>query len=129
MARRQKYGIKYPFSSDNDEMIFMDLNDTRAEGTKSQVLHVIFTPKGQKLRDPEFGTNLVRYIFEQSDEQSFDDIKREISEQIRKYVPQVEFKDISVIVDEESDNGIIVSVEYYTSSGNNKELTKVAIKL
>jgi len=129
MARRQKYGIKYPFSSDNDEMIFMDLNDTMAEGTKSQVLHVIFTPKGQKLRDPEFGTNLVRYIFEQSDEQSFDDIKREISEQITKYVPQVEFKDISVIVDEESDNGIIVSVEYYTSRGNNKELTKVAIKL
>ena len=37
----QKYGIKYPFTSDNDEKIFMDLNESVTEGVKSNVLHVI----------------------------------------------------------------------------------------
>ena len=55
MARKQKYGIKYPFTSDNDENIFLDVNNNVTEGVQSQVLHVIFTPKGQKIRDPEFG--------------------------------------------------------------------------
>ena len=58
MSKIQKYGIKYPFTSDNDEGYLLDLNETLADGVKSQVLHVIFTPKGQKLRDPDFGTDL-----------------------------------------------------------------------
>ena len=69
MGVKQKYGIKYPFTTYNNEMVFMDLNDTFAEGIKSKVLHVIFTPKGSKLRDPEFGTNLVQFIFS-NDEKS-----------------------------------------------------------
>lgn len=127
MARKQKYGIKYPFSCDNDEMLFIDLNNTKTEDVKSQVLHLIFTQKGQKIRDPEFGTDLIKFIFAPSDDMSFDSIKNEISEKITKYVPNVEFNDISILGEEE--NGIIVNVEYYTSNGNNKELTKVAIKL
>ena len=71
MALTQKYGIKYPFTSDNDEGMFIDLNKTYAESIKSQVLHLIFTPKGQKLRDPNFGTDLVKYIFGPKDEATF----------------------------------------------------------
>ena len=48
MALTQKYGIKYPFTSDNDEGIYRGLNKTDADNIKSQVLHLIFTPKGQK---------------------------------------------------------------------------------
>ena len=55
MAITQKYGIKYPFTTDNDDATYIDLNETYGEGIQSQVLHVIFTPKGQKLRDPDLG--------------------------------------------------------------------------
>jgi phage baseplate assembly protein W len=129
MAVTQKYGIKYPFTTDNDDGTYIDLNKTYGEGIQSQVLHVIFTPKGQKLRDPDFGTDLVKYIFSQSDSSTFGGIKGEISSQIAKYVPEVEFRDISIYNSEGDDNGIVVMVEYGVKQGNKTEVTKVAVKL
>ena len=126
MALTQKYGIKYPFTSNNNDGIYLDLNDTYADGVKSQVLHVIFTPKGQKLRDPEFGTDLIKYIFNPSD-LTFNEIKGEITRQITKYVPSVEFRDI--VIYENDENGIIVMVEYGVKKGNKTEITTVAVKL
>ena len=129
MAEIQKYGIKYPFTSDNDDGIFLDLNDTFADGVKSRVLHVIFTPKGQKLRDPEFGTDLIKFIFSQNDDTSFSSIKTEITEQIMKYVPEVEFKDIMIYEAENDEHSIIVSIEYGVKIGNKMEITTVSVKL
>ena len=125
----QRFGIKYPFSSDNEEGLYLDLNNNRTEGIKSQVLHVIFTPKGQKLRDPEFGTSLINYIFTPKDDETFEEVKAEISEQIKKYVPQVNFRNIDVYENEEDDNSIVVIVEYSVNIGNKEEITKVGIKL
>lgn len=129
MAVTQKYGIKYPFTSDNDENTYLDLNNTFTEGIKSQVLHVIFTPKGQKLRDPGFGTNLINYIFNPSDSLTYNDVKAEITSQINKYVPSVEFRDVTVYNGEEDDHSIIVMVEYGVKKGNKTEITTVAVKL
>ena len=129
MAVTQKYGIKYPFTTDNDDGTYIDLNKTYGEGIQSQVLHVIFTPKGQKLRDPDFGTDLIKYIFSQSDSSTFGSIKGEISSQIAKYVPEVELRDISIYNSEGDDNSIVVMVEYGVKQGNKTEVTKVAVKL
>lgn len=129
MGVKQKYGIKYPFTSDNNDGLYLDLNENYGDGIKSQVLHVIFTPKGQKLRDPEFGTNLIKYIFNQSDNETFNSIKTEITSQVTKYVPSVEFRDISIYSDENGENGIIVMVEYGVKKGEMTEITKVAVKI
>lgn len=129
MAVIQKYGIKYPFTTNNNDELYLDLNKTYSESIQSQVLHIIFTPKGQKLRDPDFGTNLINYIFNPSDTITFNDIKNEISIQLGKYVPFIEFRDISVYNNEDGDNSIVVIVEYGVKKGNKTEVTKVAVKL
>lgn len=129
MAITQKYGIKYPFTTDDNEGTYLDLNKTYADGVQSQVLHVLFTPKGQKLRDPDFGTNLVRYIYNPLDGESFNDIKTEMTRQISKYVPSVEFRDVTIYNNETTENGIIVMVEYGVKNGNKLEIKTVAVKL
>jgi len=129
MAKHQKYGIKYPFTSNNDECIYLDLNNTESDCVKSKVLHVIFTPKGQKLRDPEFGTDLIKYIFSQKDEYTISSIKEEISESIRKYVPEVEFRNFNVYKNNEDENAIIVTIEYSIKIGNKTEVTTVGVKI
>ena len=128
MAKTQKHGIRYPFTSDNLDNVYMDTNDTYKDSIKSQVLHVIFTPKGQKLRDPDFGTSLIDYVFGPKDDQMFADVKTELTSQIGKYVPAAKFKDIA-IYEGEDENGIIVSITYSVKTGNKTEDTTVAIKL
>ena len=59
MAKKQFYGIKYPFTYNNEDLVYVDLNETYEDSIQAQVLHIIFTPKKQKLRDPDFGSDLV----------------------------------------------------------------------
>lgn len=130
MALTQKYGIKYPFTSDNDEEIYIDLNKDVVDETKSKVLHVLFTPKGQKLRNPDFGTDLIKYLFNPADGSTENDLKTSLKEDISKYVPNVEFNDISIVDDDKSENGRIIIVHYSVKKGNNtKEATSVAVKI
>jgi phage baseplate assembly protein W len=129
MAKLQKYGIKYPFTSNNNDEIFLDVNDTALDGVKSQVLHVLFTPKGQKLRDPEFGTDLIKYIFSNGDNDDLSGIKSDISKQIKKFVKDVDFRDIKIYKDENDANSMIVIVEYGVKVGNDTEITTVGVKL
>lgn len=128
MAKTQKFGIKYPFSTENDENWFLDLNENRTDEVTSKILHVIFTPKGQKIRDPEFGTDLIKYIFDQNDDMSFEGIKTEISREVLKYVPNVELRNIEVYRNEEND-GVGVVVEYGIKKGNKTEVVTVGVKL
>ena len=129
MAKIQKYGIRYPFTNDNNENVYMDTNNTYSESIKSQIIHVIFTPKGQKLRDPDFGTSLIDYVFGPKTDEMFSSVKNEITTQIGKYVPAAQFKDITIYTDENDEHTIIVSITYSVKIGNKTEDTTVAIKL
>jgi len=129
MALTQKYGIKYPFTSNNEDNVFLDTNKTYADSVRSKVMHVVLTQKGQKLRDPEFGTNLVNFLFGAFDGVSLSAIKEEVGRQISKYVPNVIFNDFDVYRDENDDNNMILSLTYSVQNGNNTEATTVAVKL
>ena len=56
------YGIKFPFNIKSIEKTFLDLDTTPPDAIKSAIMHLIFTPKGQKIRDPEFGTNVSKFV-------------------------------------------------------------------
>lgn len=129
MAKRQQYGIKYPFSIENEDEIYMDTNGSYDENIKSQVLHVIFTPKGQRLRNPDFGTDIIKYIFYPNDAPTEDAIRQEIETQVKKYVPVVNFEDFSIYEDENDEHGKIVIIHYSIMKGNFKEVNSVAVKI
>ena len=92
------------------------MDNNEEEGVKSRIFHIVFTPKGQRLRQPEFGTNLIKYIFDPNDSTTLDAIKEEIQTPIKKYISNVEFNDVSVY--EDGDNGKIVSLDYTVKRGN-----------
>ena len=125
----QKYGIQYPFSSDNNENVFLDLNESYEDSIKSMILHIIFTQKGHRLRNPEFGSDLVRYIFEPDTEVTLEGVKNEISTSIRRWLPNIEFTDINIYDDENSEYGKIVMIHYNIIKGKTKESKTVGIKI
>lgn len=125
MALTQRYGIRYPFTLENDDELYMDLNTSKEESLRSRLLHVIFTPKGQRLRNPDFGTDLIKYIHEPADDTTFERLRSDITQQVYKYVPDVSFKDISIYDDEKSENGKIVIIHYTIKRGM-KEIEQTA---
>jgi phage baseplate assembly protein W len=129
MGKKQRFGIKYPFESYNTDETFVDLNDSFENYVKSKLLHVLFTPKGQRIRDPEFGTNLTKFIFEPSDSATFDDLKNELKVDLKKYVPEIDFESITIAPDDGNDNSRIIIVHYSIDNGTEKTITSVGVKI
>lgn len=129
MAKTQKYGIKYPFTKENNEELYIDVNNTYEDSIKSRVLHVVFTPKKQRLRMPAFGSDLIRFIFEPDDGMTMADLKSSLKTDIETYVPEVIFDDINVYDDPTNEHGKIVDVGYSIKKGSELEKYNVAVKI
>lgn len=110
MAKTQYYGIKFPTQIKWGQSLF-DLNNSKADMVKSQLIHLIFTPQGQKLRDPLFGTNLIKFIFDPNDEIMWEDVILEIKNKVKQYIPNCEVIDVTTETLEEG-TGLAVNLKY-----------------
>lgn len=129
MARQQYYGIRYPFTSNDNDNFYVDVNYTLKGKVRSQLMHVIFTPKGQKIRDPEFGTDLIKFIFENNDSASWEGIKNEVASVVNKYTTNITLNDINVLKGEEDPSEVFVRIDYSVKEGNKETKDSVIAKL
>jgi phage baseplate assembly protein W len=114
MARTQKFGIRFPFNIKSDEKTFVDLDTTAGEGIKSQIMHLIFTPVGQRIRRPLFGSKLIQFIFNPNDNQTYGDVVSEIKDMVKRNIPNCSLDDINVY--EINDGlGLVASIKYSVS--------------
>jgi phage baseplate assembly protein W len=117
MAKKQYFGIKYPFTNISVEKYELDLNNSEHEAITSELLHLIFTPKGQRLRKPNFGTNLIKFIFETNNSDTWIGVKQEIQNSVSEWLPNVALNDVNVMVDE-SGTEINVRLDYSIKEGS-----------
>ena len=96
MAKEQRYGIRFPINVSSEDMTLFDLDHMRAEQIKSEIMHLIFTPKGQRLRNPEFGTKLINFIFNPNDSETWGDVVSEIKETVKMWIPGCNIQDVEV---------------------------------
>ena len=101
MAKEQRYGIKFPINVSSEDMTLFDLSHTRAEQVKSELMHLIFTPRGQRLRKPDFGTRLIQFIFNPNDSQTWGDVVSEIKETVKMWIPDCNVQEVEVAEFEE----------------------------
>lgn len=118
MAQVQYFGIKYPFTNQDEEKYFVDLNSSPRDKVRSELFHVIFTPKGQKLRDPEFGTNLIKFIFEPNDSNVWSEVKSEINTAVTRYVKNVIINNVQILQNEDKLDETLVRIDYGVKEGN-----------
>lgn len=108
----KKYiNINYPFK-DSKTGFFLDLNSDPKRAIKADLLHLILTRKGQRLYLPDFGTDLLKFIFEENDEITLAGIKQEITTVVERYLPKLQIKEISVTQSEENEHVSVVRIDY-----------------
>lgn len=129
MAKRKYFGIKYPFRSDDFEHFFLDANSDLKDKVRSQLMHIVFTPKGQRLRLPEFGTDLIKFIFEQNDGTTWEAVKNEVSESVRRWATNISVNDIQVVKNEEDDSEIYVRLDYSVTEGNKVTSDSIVVQI
>lgn len=129
MAKKQLFGIRYPFVVDNIKKYYVAANETVADKVRSQLMHIVFTPKGQRIRNPEFGTDLIKYIFEQNDSVSWEAVKTEISESVTRWANNMTLRDIQVVKNEDDPSQIFVRLDYSVTEGNKTTNDSIAVQI
>lgn len=115
MAKRQHYGIKFPTTVGSFENTYVDLCQNPMDGIKSQIMHLIFTPVGQRLRKPNFGSKLIQFIFNPNDSQTWDDVVTEIRDMISSNIPECSLNEIQ-IYEVENGHGLVADIKYSVTS-------------
>jgi len=103
--------INFPFK-DSSRGDFLELNDNDSNAIKADLMHLILTRKGERYYMPDFGTNLLQFIFEPNDNQTLSDIKQEITETDKLYIPNLVINQVLVEPSEESEYASTVRIDY-----------------
>jgi phage baseplate assembly protein W len=111
MANGRYININYPFRN-SPKGFFLDLTTTDNQAIKSDLMHLILTRKGQRLYNPDFGTNLLQFIFEPNDDLTFSSIKQEITDVVKRYLPNLQINEISVTESTESEYAAVLRIDY-----------------
>ena len=126
---KQYYGIKFPFTANNLDGFFVDLNTDMDNKVASEIAHVILTPKRSRIRKPDFGTDLIKYLFENNDDISWDTVEEEVRTSVKRYVPNVEIEEVSILTPPEEPHVFILNMTFAFHKGKTTEYKQLAIKL
>jgi phage baseplate assembly protein W len=129
MAQKGKFiNIAFPFKESN-RGDFILLNNEDSKAIKSDLMHLILTKKGERLYMPDFGTNLLKYIFEPNDTLTRNDIKNEITDTVKKYLPNLQINEVSVEQSERSEHAAKVRIDYTVTEGVFQETDFIIIEI
>ena len=91
----QKYGIAFPFQ-DSQEGLFLHMNELPDAEVRSNLVHLVLSIKGSRYFLPEFGTNLMKHIFEPLDTGTRTSIDLEIRDAVKEFIPNLNIKDVDI---------------------------------
>jgi phage baseplate assembly protein W len=88
---------------------------------KSNVRNLLLTKKGERLAQPNFGTNLHRLLFEPNDEELEQKIYDTIDNSIRTWLPQLSIKEINIEATDEMKNNNSINVSIVFTANYNRQ--------
>lgn len=85
-------GVGLPFSVDG---VFSSVYTTKDQ-LKYNLINFLLTDPRERVFNPNFGVGLRSKVFEQIDQNSFDELKQSIQTQVENQFPQIQITDINI---------------------------------
>tara|TARA_Y100001938_G_C8049434_1_gene410854 strand:- start:984 stop:1409 length:426 start_codon:yes stop_codon:yes gene_type:complete len=104
------FGLTFPIRIGTDNNFIR--SQTLREQASSNIKNLLLTNKGERVGQPEFGSDLPSILFEPFDDNIGDRIEEAIHEALERWLPYVEAQNIVTMVDETNPNNVIVSLEF-----------------
>ena len=101
-------GVSLPF---NGPGVFKSTYTTKDQ-IKSNLVNLLLTDTGERIMNPNFGTNLKRFLFEGITDSSLDLLKNNILISILNYISEITVTNI-VLVPDTDNNLVSLTIEYY----------------
>jgi len=89
------YNITFPFKDDNETNSFIKMNQITKDSYSSNLLLLLLTEKGERYYESDYGTNLLKYIFEPNDDLTSTQVEEEIRNTVALYIPEIKISSVS----------------------------------
>lgn len=89
------YNITFPFRDNNETKSFIQMNQITKDSYSSNLLLLLLTEKGERYYESDYGTNLLKYIFEPNDTLTSAQVEEEIRDTVALYIPQIKISSVS----------------------------------
>jgi phage baseplate assembly protein W len=83
------YNIKYPLQDDVSTNSYFLMTKVTKDAFTSDLLLLLLTQKGERYYEPDYGTNLLKYLFEPNNNLTADDIEQDIKRTVSLYIPSL----------------------------------------
>lgn len=83
------------------------------KSVKGALLNLLRSPVGERPFDPEYGVNIEKFLFEQADPITENEINEDIAYAIKTFEPRVELVSIESVME---DYGVDITITYYVKN-------------
>ena len=98
-------GIDYPFRKSNGAEGYFTSTSTTIKAVKNNIKMLLNTHKGERLMQPNLGTGLRKFLFEQFTDESRISIENDITDTLKFWLPFVEITKLIIGMDDDYDIG------------------------
>ena len=105
-----KIGLELPFARSRTGLF--GLTETTLEQAGHNIKNLLLTAKGERVMQPDFGSDLRALLFEQDTEDFIDRIQLAIEEAISTWLPYINIEEANVITDESNPNRVKIDIDF-----------------
>ena len=106
-------GIEFPL--DYSVQGFFRKTKTIRQQVKSNIRNLLLTERGERLFQPNFGSNLKSLLFEQITPTNLESIENDIRSSLSTWLPYVNVNNLVAVQDDRNPNQVLISLEYSTT--------------
>ena len=127
------YNINYPLRDDVSTNTFFQMTKASKDALSADLLTLLLTQPGERYYNSDFGTNLLKFIFEPNDVLTAPDIEAEIKRTVSLYIPALKITSVTFNWNTDdngepiSDNQLNVNVKFTFNENNFSEQGSVDI--
>jgi phage baseplate assembly protein W len=103
-------GLSFPLGRSSSG--FFPQTQTTLEQVKSNLKNLLLTNKGERLGQPEFGSNLYKTLFENIDSDLTSSVEEEIRGAIGRWLPYVNVENVIVTSPDMMPNRLEIEIKY-----------------
>jgi len=105
-----KIGLELPFARSSRGLFGQTA--TTLEQAGHNIKNLLLTSKGERVMQPDFGSDLRSLLFEQAGDNINNDIKEAISDAMSNWLPYINISSVNVIENETNLNQMKVSIDF-----------------
>jgi phage baseplate assembly protein W len=116
-------GIKFPFSKGSTAL---PAPATDSDLIKQSLIQIIMTGQNERVMRPDFGSGVLRFIFENNDDLLNEMIRAEVTAAVGRFESRVAIQDIVIERDEEKAE-VVITLVYVLTTTRQQDTVEIVV--